>query len=121
LTAGESTASQTDTDWGRIWDDLPAGFPTIPGATMSGEAASAPATATFVVNGDAAKAIATTLQARLQAAGFKTVGLSGPLEDRGYVLDMTGSPAGCMLQVRAAPTGSLTTVTILYGAACSPD
>ena len=88
---------------------------------MSGEAASAPATATFVVNGDAAKAIATTLQARLQAAGFKTVGLSGPLEDRGYVLDMTGSPAGCMLQVRAAPTGSLTTVTILYGAACSPD
>lgn len=117
-TGSASTATQTDTEWGRIWDSLPAGFPTIPGATVSGEAASGPASATLVVNGDAAKAIATTLQAQLQGAGYKTVGLSGPLEDRAYVLDMTGSPAGCMLQVTAAPTGSLTTVTILYGAAC---
>jgi hypothetical protein len=61
------------------------------------------------------------LQARLEAAGYTTVGLGGPLEDGTFTLDMTGSPAGCMLQIRAAPTGGLTTVTILYGAACPHD
>jgi hypothetical protein len=115
--AGSAT-SQSDTDWGRIWDSLPPGFPSIPGSTPSDEAASGPASAIFTVNGDSAKAIATALQTQLAAAAYTTVALGGPLEDGTYTLDMTGQPAGCMLQVRAAPLGGVTTVTILYGATC---
>ena len=114
----QSAASQSDTDWGRIWDSLPSGFPTIAGSTPSEEAATGPASATFTVSGDAAKTIATTLQTQLSAAGYTTVALGGPLEDGTYTLDMSGQPAGCFLQVKAAPLGSVTTVTILYGATC---
>jgi hypothetical protein len=115
----QGAASQSDTDWGRIWDSLPSGFPTIAGSTPSEEAATGPASATFTVSGNAAKTIATALQAQLMAAGYTTVALGGPLEDGTYTLDMSGPPAGCMLQVKAAPLGSVTTVTILYGATCA--
>jgi hypothetical protein len=112
-----SAAGQTDTTWGRIWDSLPGGFPAIPGSTPT-EAAAGPASATLVVQGDAAKAIATSMQTALGVAGFRTEGLSGPLEDGSYVLDSTGTPAGCMVQVTAKPLGGVTTVTIMYGAVC---
>lgn len=116
-----SAVGQTDTDWGRIWDTLPTGFPSVPGATTADEAAAGPTSANLAVPGKDAKGVATQLQAALTQAGFKTIGLSGPLENGGYVLDMTGSPAGCQLQVTATPTGSLTTVVVLYGAACPHD
>jgi hypothetical protein len=109
---------QTDTEWGRIWDTLPSGFPTYPGSTPGEETATGPASANLVVDGIDSKGIATLLQTLLTQAGYTTNGLSGPLEDGGYVLDMTGSPPGCKIQVTASPTGSLTTITILYGAAC---
>lgn len=109
---------QTETDWGTIWDTLPKGFPTPPGSTPAEETATGPASANLVVDGSDAKGIATAVQGALGVAGFKTKALQGPLEDGSYVLDMTGSPAGCKVQVTAAPTGGLTTVTILYGAAC---
>jgi hypothetical protein len=114
----KGASSQSDTDWGRIWDSLPTGFPTIAGSTPSEEAATGPASATFTVSGNAAKAVATTLQTQLAAAGYTTVALGGPLEDGTYTLDMTGQPTGCVLQVKAAPLGGVTTVTILYGATC---
>lgn len=116
-----STAGQTDTDWGRIWDTLPTGFPSVPGATQADEGATGPASANLAVPGTDAKAVATALQAALTQAGLMSVGLQGPLENGGYVLDMTGSPAGCRVQVTATPTGSLTTVVILYGAGCPHD
>lgn len=113
-----SAAGQTDTTWGRIWDTLPAGFPPIAGATP-GDAANGPASASLVVQGNAAKSIATNMQAALEAAGFRTQGLSGPLEDGSYVLDSVGTPTGCLVQVTAAPIGGVTTVMIMYGALCS--
>ena len=64
------------------------------------------------------KAVATFYQGALSSDGYTTDGLSGPLEDGGYVLDMTGPTSGCKVQVTATPTGGLITVTILYGAAC---
>ena len=112
-----SQASQTDTAWGRIWDTLPGGFPAIPGSTPT-DATDGPASAVLVVQGDAAKSIATSMQAALSAAGFRTEGLSGPLEDGSYVLDTAGAPAGCVVQVTAKPLGGVTTVTIMYGAVC---
>jgi hypothetical protein len=117
---GSSTTSQTDTDWGRIWDSLPKDFPAIAGSTPD-DAAAGPASAVLVVQGDVAKTVATSLQTQLEAAGYKTTGLGGPLEDGTYTLDMTGAATDCMLQVRATPTGGLTTVTVLYGAACPHD
>jgi hypothetical protein len=112
---------QTETDWGTIWDTLPKGFPTPPGSTPAEETATGPASANLVVDGSDAKGIATAVQQALGVAGYKTRGLQGPLEDGSYVLDMTGSTTDCMVRLTAAPTGGLTTVTILYGAACPHD
>jgi hypothetical protein len=109
---------QTDTPWGRIWDTLPSGFPAVAGSTPSEEAATGPASATLVVQGDAAKSIVTAMQTALEAADFRTQGLAGPLEDGTYILDSVGLPAGCMVQVTASPLGGVTTVVILYGAVC---
>jgi hypothetical protein len=116
-----SPLAQTETDWGRIWDRLPAGFPTVPGSTPGAETATGAASANLVVDGTEAQEIATSMQTQLVQAGFAIDGLSGPLEDGGYVLDMTGSEAGCVLQVSVSPMGGLTAITILYGAACPID
>ena len=115
---GATPPSQTDTEWGRIWDTLPSGFPTYPGSTPGEETSTGPASANLVVQGLDAKGITTLLQTLLQQAGYATEGLSGPLEDGSYVLDMTGPATGCKVQVSAAPTGSVTILTILYGASC---
>lgn len=117
---GGSTTSQTNTDWGRIWDTLPKDFPAIAGSTPD-DAAAGPASAVLVVQGDVAKTVATSLRTQLEAAGYTTTALGGPLEDGTYTLDMTGTSTDCMLQVAATPTGGLTTVTILYGAGCPHD
>ena len=120
-TSAKSATAQTDTDWGLIWDTLPTGFPTYPGATPSEEASTSAASATLVVTGNVAKGVATSMQTQLEAAGYRTEGLDGPLENGGYVLDSVGSPDGCQVQVTAAPLGGVTTVTIMYGAACPHD
>jgi hypothetical protein len=114
-------AGQTDTDWGRIWDTLPSGFPTVNGAAPGEETATGPATANLVVDGVDAKGITTQLETLLKGAGYTTAALSGPLENGGFVLEMNGAAQGCQLQVTTAPTGSLTTLTILYGAGCPHD
>ena len=116
--AGAGQAAQTDTDWGRIWDSLPEGFPRYAGSAASEEAATGPASAVLAVQGADAKTIATFYQGALSSVLYTTDGLSGPLENGGYVLDMTGPASGCKVQVAAVPTGGLVTVTILYGAAC---
>jgi hypothetical protein len=113
-----SSRAQTDTEWGRIWDSLPADFPTYPGATPAEETATGAASADLVVTGGDAKTIATTMQSALVAAGYATAGLSGPLEDGSFTLDMTGPPAGCKVELRVTPTGGLTSLKILYGATC---
>ena len=53
----------------------------------------------FVVEGHDAKEIAPFLQTALEKAGYTAIGSSDPLEDGSVVLDMTGTPDGCVLQV----------------------
>ncbi len=109
---------QTDTDWGRIWDSLPAGFPTYPGSSPAEEAASGPASAVLAVIGVDARTVVDWMQSKLEQATYSTEARSGPLEDGSYILESKGSEPGCRVQVSVGPLGGLTTVTVRYGADC---
>ena len=119
--SGGAAAGQTDAEWGRIWDTLPGNFPSIPGARPSEEAATGPASATLVIEGNVARLVGTALVGQLAKDGFPTAGLGTPLEDGSYTLDATGSAPGCKVQLTIKPMGGETFVTILYGAACPHD
>jgi hypothetical protein len=111
------SVSQTDTEWGRIWDAVPAGFPRYPGATTADDATAQPVSAAYAIpDGDAAQ-IAEWMQSSMEVATFSTEGLSGPFEDASYVLDSVGE-GDCRIRTRIAPMGSLILVTVLYGAGC---
>ena len=115
---GAGTGSQSDSEWGRIWDDVPAGFPIYPGSTVADDSSPQPVSATYAIagGGDPAQ-IASWMQAALETATFSTEAQSGPLEDGSFVLDSVGEGA-CRIQVVVAPMGGLTFVTVRYGAAC---
>ncbi len=108
---------QTDTPWGRIWDGLPSQFPTYPGAhptTTDG----APTSATLDAGTSDPAAVVNAYQAALEAAGYMTVGLSGPMEDGSRQLTSVVFQSECQVQTTATPLGASTIITILYGAAC---
>jgi hypothetical protein len=116
-TTGAPPASgQSDTEWGPIWDTVPSGFPTYPGSKAA-DVGTDPASEVRVIDGVEPTAIASWMDQHLQAAAFRTEGLSGPFEDGSYVIDASGQ-SGCRLQVRVAPTGGTATITVLYGASC---
>ena len=112
------TGSQTDTTWGRIWDNVPPGFPRYPGSSVADDTSPEPVSATYAIagGGDPAQ-IASWMQAALETATVSTEALSGPLEDGSFVLDSVGD-GGCRIRVVIAPMGGLTFVTVRYGAAC---
>ena len=109
---------QTETEWGRIWDTPPAGFPVFPGATPSEEAATGPATAVYVVEGSEPDQIATWYQEAFELGAFHTDSLSGPFEDGGYIIELSGDDPACRLSLTIAPLGGTVALTLLYGAAC---
>jgi hypothetical protein len=111
-----AAVGQTDTDWGRIWDVVPASFPRYPG-TVSTETGAGPTSGEFSVPTDA-KTAAAAMQSALEAAAYSTEAQSGPLEDGSIVIDSIGENAACRVQTRLAPLGSTTLMTVLYGAAC---
>jgi hypothetical protein len=109
--------TQTDTDWGRIWDSVPPGFPVPPGAVASEEAAGGPASATWTIAGADVADLAEWMQSELELATYSTEALSGPLENGEYVLDSVGDD-GCRMEVALTPRDGLTTVSVRFGAAC---
>jgi hypothetical protein len=112
-----ATTTQTDTTWGRIWDALPAGFPTFPGSTPADDAGVKDVSAAWAVPNGEVKAIADWFQRELEEATYSTEALSGPAEDGSLILDSVGE-AGCKIETVVAPTGGLTLITVKYGAAC---
>jgi hypothetical protein len=113
--AAPSEVTQTDTDWGRIWDAIPAGFPVDPGAVAT--EVDDPVSAAFTSVDPDADEIATRLQQQLELATYSTEALSGPLEDGTFVIDSVGE-GNCRIETTVRPTGELTTITVRYGADC---
>jgi hypothetical protein len=115
---GPATAppAQTDTEWGRIWDAVPAGFPRYPGATTADDATrEAVSDASLVAGVDPAE-VGAWFQGALETATFSTESMS-PLEDGSIVIDSIGDD-GCRIQTRVAPLGDMVLITVLYGADC---
>ena len=115
--AASPKAGQTDTEWGRIWDTVPGGFPVFPGATPADDAGGDPVSVRFAVEGGDPEAIAIWLQDALEQATFSTLGLNGPGEDGGFVIDSAGD-GECRIQTSITPLGGETFVSIRYGAGC---
>jgi len=116
--AGPSAAgAQSDTEWGRIWDSVPAGFPRFPGSTIADDTGGEPVSARYAVPGGDAQAISTWMQHALETATFSTAGLNGPFEDGGFVIDSVGE-GDCRIQTMISPEGDTTFITVLYGAGC---
>jgi hypothetical protein len=114
---GAPPVGQTDTDWGRIWDEVPEAFPVFPGATPADDAATEPVSATFALEGGDARAVAAWMQTELERASYRTEGLNGAFEDGSVVLDLVGE-GECRIEVAVGPLGGLTQVSVRYGAAC---
>ena len=109
--------TQSETGWGRIWDNVPTGFPRFPGSTIADPVSPDPVSATYsVVNDDTAQ-IAGWMQNALETASFGTESLSGPLEDGGFVIESVGQ-GECRIQTSVQPMGGLTFVIVRYGSAC---
>jgi hypothetical protein len=114
--ATAETATQTDTEWGRIWDALPAGFPVYPGAIPT-ETRAGPVTAELAVPTDPITALS-WYRTALEAAGYATQAVSDPLEDGSVVISSIGAGAGCRLEVTLAPLSGTTHATIMLAAGC---
>lgn len=117
--AAPSTAggTQSETDWGRIWDNVPTGFPRFPGSAIADPVSPDPVSATYSVANDDTAQIAGWMQSALEAASFGTESLSGPLEDGGFVIESVGE-GECRIQTSVRPMGGLTFVIVHYGAGC---
>jgi hypothetical protein len=115
-----SQATQTDTDWGRIWDGLPAWFPVPPDAvpTETGEEGAVSAS---LAAGGSAQSVATFMQTGLTGAGFSFDAVGAPAEDGSLVLDAVGPDPKCMVQIRVRPLGGTTNLVVMYGAGCPFD
>ena len=108
--------SQTDTDWGRIWDALPPSFPVYAGSVPTETGQQGPVSAEFAVP-DGPEVVTTWLQAALEGAGYSTEALSGPLEDGSRVIDSVGDE-GCRVETLIAPMSGTTHVAVRFGADC---
>lgn len=116
----EGPTTQTDTDWGRIWDGVPTGFPVYPGAGPTTPTSPDPASATWAIEGGDPLEIASWMQTSLETATYSTEAMSGPFEDGGFVIDSVGV-GECRIETRIVPQGGLAFVSVRYGAACPID
>jgi hypothetical protein len=112
-----SPPSQTDTEWGRIWDALPPGFPLPADAAPTQTGEEGPVSGSFAV-GDAAPNVATFMQNALKGRGFSIESVEGPSEDGSFTVNAVGADAGCLAQVRIRPLSGTTNLVVLYGASC---
>jgi hypothetical protein len=106
--------STTSTDFGQIFDSLPASFPKLPGQEPA-ETGEGPTSGSFAVNMDPGAA-SRAMQTALIAAGW-TADVGSPLEDGTVVLEAARS-SGCKAEIRFTPRSGTVIMSVLYGAAC---
>lgn len=111
-----SPPTQTDTEWGRIWDALPPGFPLPPDAVLT-ETREGPASASLSV-GASGPDTTSVMQSALAGAGFSIESTEGPMEDGSITINAVGPDPVCHVQVRVRPLSGTTNVVVLYGAGC---
>ncbi len=115
-TVRPTSTTQTQTSWGRIWDAIPASFPTYPTARPA-QTGAGPFSATLAAASVTVESVTGWYKASLDRAGYRTI-VEAPLEDGSRVLDSAGSPAGCRVQTRISKRGGDTFISILYGTGC---
>jgi hypothetical protein len=109
-------ATQTDTEWGRIWDKLPPSFPRFP-TEVPTETGEGPYSAEVAID-QPVDLVSQFIQDNMYQRGFTFESVEGPAEDGGVTLNAVGPGDGCAAQVRIKPLGGSTVMSILYGASC---
>jgi len=109
---------QSEAEWGRIWDILPATFP-VPGGASAAEPDTGPVSAAFTVPvaGSTAQQVADFYRAGLVGRGYST-SVDGPLEDGSFTVDSSNG-AGCRVLVTILPRGDESFMSVLYGVGCA--
>ncbi len=105
----------TTTEFGKIFDALPASFPKLPDQEPA-DTIAGPTSGSFVANTTVAAAAA-AIRAGLTAQGW-TVDVGSPLEDGSVVLEAAGPTSGCKTEVRFTPLSGTVIMSVLYGASC---
>ena len=108
--------TQTDTEWGRIWDALPPSFP-VPAGSVPTQTGEGPVSATFAVGASAEQA-AEFVIAGLVRGRYTIEGRSNPSEDGSVVIDAVGAAPDCRVQVRLTPLSGTTHMVVMFGAGC---
>jgi len=113
--ADASLPTQTDTEWGRIWDAVPAIFPRPPGS-LDAEPIERTATSADLSVPAGPDETVDFYEGSLTSLGY-VWSSQGPAEDGSWVID--ASPGGdCKVQVTVKPLSGVTHVSVLYGAGC---
>jgi hypothetical protein len=110
-----SLPNQSDTAWGRIWDDVPDSFPEPTGAEPATDTGQGPVSERLVITG-AATDVTDDYVTALHGGGW-TTNKDGPLEDGSFTVEAS-SAGGCKAKVTITSIGDASLVAILYGASC---
>jgi hypothetical protein len=114
--AHPSLPTQTDTEWGRIWDAVPSTFPVIRGAVSATDTGEGAVSSLLALQAPDPMVIAAFYRDALQAMGMIAT-MDGPLED-GSVTVAGMDTNDCAVQVSVRPAGSTNLISVLYGAGC---
>jgi hypothetical protein len=109
--------STTETAWGTILDVVPTTFPVFPGAEP-GESPDEPVSGAWISSAGVDD-VAAWYRDELEGLGYRTAGLSEPLEDGSRVLDSVADIPECRIQAAFRPAGESTMITVLYAAGCA--
>jgi hypothetical protein len=108
--------TQTDTEWGRIWDGLPPWFP-LARDSVPTESREGPASASFAV-GMSVEQASNVIVAELTERGANVDRRADPSEDGRVVIQALGPEPPCEVQVRLTPLSGTTSMVVMYGAGC---
>jgi hypothetical protein len=117
-TFNPSLPRQSESEWGPIWDAVPASYP-IPDGAVPADADHGPVSGAYTVAKDVAtpRAIGEFYRDAIEEDGFGGTGLDGPVEDGSFTV-WSSNGYGCETRVTILPRGDESLITVLYGALC---